>query len=39
VYGGYRLHPVVWHADYAAAINLLDRAADADIGLYTRTGG
>jgi hypothetical protein len=26
---------VVWHADHAAAINLLDRAADADIGLYT----
>jgi transposase len=30
-------HPgrVVWHADHAAAINILDRAADADIGLYT----
>jgi hypothetical protein len=30
-------HPgrVVWHADHAAAINLLDRAADADIGLCT----
>jgi IS605 OrfB family transposase len=26
---------VVWHADHAAAINILDRAADADIGLYT----
>ena len=26
---------VVWHADHAAAINLLDRAADADIGVYT----
>jgi hypothetical protein len=25
----------VWHADHAAAINILDRAADADIGLYT----
>jgi succinate-semialdehyde dehydrogenase/glutarate-semialdehyde dehydrogenase len=23
----------VWHADHAAAINILDRAADADIGL------
>jgi hypothetical protein len=30
-------HPgrVVWHADHAAAINVLDRAADADIGLCT----
>jgi hypothetical protein len=30
-------HPgrVVWHADHAAAINILDRAADPDIGLYT----
>jgi IS605 OrfB family transposase len=30
-------HPgrVVWHAEDAAAINVLDRAADADIGLYT----
>jgi hypothetical protein len=30
-------HPgrVVWHADDAAAITILDRAADADIGLYT----
>lgn len=26
---------VVWHADHAAAINILDRAADPDIGLYT----
>jgi hypothetical protein len=26
---------VVWHADHAAAINVLDRGADADIGLYT----
>jgi hypothetical protein len=26
---------VVWQADHAAAINILDRAADADIGLYT----
>jgi len=26
---------VVWHADHAAAINILDRATDADIGLYT----
>ena len=26
---------VVWHADHAAAINILDRVADADIGLYT----
>src|ERR1700716_184145 len=26
---------VVWHAEDAAAINVLDRAADADIGLYT----
>jgi hypothetical protein len=25
----------VWHADHAAAINILDRATDADIGLYT----
>jgi hypothetical protein len=25
----------VWQADHAAAINILDRAADADIGLYT----
>ena len=30
-------HPgrVVWHADHAAAINILDRAADPDIGLYS----
>ena len=30
-------HPgrVVWHAEDAAAITILDRAADADIGLYT----
>jgi hypothetical protein len=30
-------HPgrVVWHAEDAAAITVLDRAADADIGLYT----
>ena len=30
-------HPgrVVWHAEDAAAINILDRAADPDIGLYT----
>jgi hypothetical protein len=30
-------HPgrVVWHAVHAAAITILDRAADADIGLYT----
>ena len=26
---------VVWHAEDAAAITILDRAADADIGLYT----
>ena len=26
---------VVWHAVHAAAITILDRAADADIGLYT----
>lgn len=26
---------VVWHADHAAAINILDRAADPDIGLWT----
>ncbi|MFI0464772.1 MULTISPECIES: zinc ribbon domain-containing protein [Saccharopolyspora] len=26
---------VVWHADHAAAINILDRDADPDIGLYT----
>jgi hypothetical protein len=37
----YRPHPggVVWDADHAAAINLLDRDADPDIGLhapYTR---
>jgi hypothetical protein len=25
----------VWQADHAAAINILERAADADIGLYT----
>ena len=36
-------HPggVVWDADHAAAINLLDRDADPDIGLhapYTRGG-
>jgi len=30
-------HPgrVVWHAEDAAAITILDRAADPDIGLYT----
>jgi hypothetical protein len=35
--GLYCPHPgrVVWHADHAAAITILDRAADADIGLYT----
>jgi hypothetical protein len=27
---------VVWHAEDAVAITILDRAADADIGLYTR---
>jgi IS605 OrfB family transposase len=36
---GDRLHctscGVVWDADHAAAINVLDRAADPDIGLYT----
>jgi IS605 OrfB family transposase len=37
---GDRLHcphqgRVVWHADHAAAINVLDRAADPDIGLHT----
>jgi hypothetical protein len=36
---GDRLHctscGVVWDADHAAAINILDRAADPDIGLYT----
>ena len=37
---GDRLHcphagRVVWHADYAAAINILDRVADPDIGLHT----
>ena len=26
---------VVWHAEDAAAITILDRAADPDIGLYT----
>jgi hypothetical protein len=35
--GLYCPHPgrVVWHAEDAAAITILDRAADADIGLYT----
>jgi IS605 OrfB family transposase len=37
---GDRLHcphngRVVWHADHAAAINIMDRAADPDIGLHT----
>ena len=36
---GDRLHctscGVVWDADYAAAINVLERAADPDIGLHT----
>ncbi|HEY3609383.1 MAG TPA: transposase [Pseudonocardiaceae bacterium] len=36
---GDRLHctscGVVWDADHAAAINILERAADPDIGLYT----
>jgi hypothetical protein len=33
----YCQHPgrVVWHTEDAAAITILDRAADADIGLYT----
>jgi hypothetical protein len=39
---GDRLHctscGVVWDADHAAAINVLDRAADPDIGLYTPHG-
>jgi hypothetical protein len=35
--GLYCPHPgrVVWHAVHAAAITILDRAANADIGLYT----
>ncbi|MEU4765373.1 transposase [Actinosynnema sp. NPDC023794] len=37
---GDRLHCIrcgaVWQADHAAAINILDRAAGPDIGLYTR---
>ncbi|WP_202918874.1 zinc ribbon domain-containing protein [Saccharothrix deserti] len=36
---GDRLHctrcGAVWHADHAAAINILERAADPDIGLHT----
>lgn len=36
---GDRLHctgcGAVWHADHAAAINILDRVADPDIGLHT----
>ncbi|MCC8245196.1 zinc ribbon domain-containing protein [Saccharothrix luteola] len=37
---GDRLHCIRcgagWQADHAAAINILDRAADPDVGLYTR---
>lgn len=38
---GDRLHcphggGVVWHADHAAAVNLLDRDGDSDISLFTR---